>query len=246
MCEWVPQAGRLRLNEETWARMTTTGASVLDQIDAMLTSHDPAGQPLMVALSEGRLSRDELRVFASQYFHLIDALPRFVSTVHSVTTKHPAIRRTLLNVLMPLELTPPSIAELWLQTCAALGLFSDSVRSSDPTHSTAACLGDFEYLCQSGSAQGLAALYAWMVRLPLVCRAQKASLAEHYELAAGPGVQFFDVVGFQAESHARALRGALEALLNEYPEAGPASLDAARSAVIAVEGMYSGALSHAR
>lgn len=226
--------------------MTTTGASVINEIDEMLTSHDPAQQVLMVALAEGRLSRDELRVFASQYFHLIDALPRFVSTVHSVTTQHPAIRRTLLNVLVPLELKPPSIAELWLQTCAALGLFSDSVRTSEPTHATSACLSDFEYLCQSGSAQGLAALYAWMVRLPLVCRAQKASLAEHYDLMSGPGVQFFDVVGFQAESHARSLRGALEALLNEYPEAGLATIDSARSAVIAVEGMYSGALSYAR
>lgn len=223
-----------------------TSASVLDQIDDMLTSHHPAAQTLMVALSEGRLSRDDLRAFATQYFHLIDALPRFVSTVHSVTTQHPTIRRTLLNVLMPLELKPPSIAELWLQTCAALGLFSDSVRASEPTHSTAACLSDFEYLCQSGSAPGLAALYAWMARLPQVCRAEKQALAQHYDLGAGPGVQFFDVVGFQAESHARAIRGALETLLNDHPEAGPASIDAARSAVVAVEGMYSGALSAAR
>lgn len=226
--------------------MTTTGASVLEQIDAMLAENDPARQPVMTAISEGRLSRDELRAFACQYFHLVDALPRFVSTVHSVTIDHPAIRRTLLNILVPLELHPPSVADLWLQTCAALGLYSDSVRSSETTTSTAACLGDFEYLCQAGSAQGLAALYAWMSRLPRVCRTEQAALAKHYELTDGPGVQFFEVIGFQAESHTRALRGALSCMLEQYPEAGPAALDAARSAVIAVEGLYQGALASTR
>ena len=222
--------------------MTTTGASVLEQIDAMLAENEPGSQPLIAAIASGQLSRDELRTFAAQYFHLVDSLPRFVSTVHSVTVQHPAIRRTLLNVLVPLELNPPSIADLWLQTCAALGLFSDSVRASEPTHSTAACLGDFEYLCQSGTAQGLAALYAWMSRAPQLCRAGQTALATHYDLTDGPGVQFFEVVGFQSESHTRALRHALCTLLEQYPEAGPAALDSARSAVVAVEGLSRGAL----
>jgi pyrroloquinoline-quinone synthase len=221
-------------------------SSVLEQIDQLLAANDPSRQDVLVAMSHGTLSRDEVRAFASQYFHLLDALPRFVSTVHSVTIAHPAIRRTLLNVLVPLELHPPSVAELWLQTCASIGLFSDTVRSGEPTTSTAACLGDFDYLCQSGTAQGLAALYAWMSRLPRVCRIEQAALAEHYDLAAGPGVQFFEVVGFQAESHARALRNALDGLLRQYPEADVAALESARSAIIAVQGMYRGALAVAR
>lgn len=221
-------------------------SSVLEQIDQLLADNDPSRQDVLVAMSQGRLSRDEVRAFASQYFHLLDALPRFVSTVHSVTIAHPAIRRTLLNVLVPLELNPPSVAELWLQTCASIGLFSDTVRSSEPTQSTAACLGDFDYLCQSGTAQGLAALYAWMSRLPRVCRIEQAALAEHYDLASGPGVHFFEVVGFQAESHARALRNALDGLLRQYPDAEDAALESARAAVIAVQGMYRGALAVAR
>lgn len=226
--------------------MTTADASVLEQIDALLRDTDPSRQDVLVAMSQGALSRDEVRAFASQYFHLVDALPRFVSTVHSVTLDHPAIRRTLLNVLVPLELNPPSIADLWLQTCASIGLFSDSVRSGAPTASTAACLGDFDYLCREGTAQGLAALYAWMSRLPRVCRIEQAAMAEHYDLAGGPGVQFFEVVGFQAESHARALRVALAELLRQYPEAGTVAYDSARAAIVAVEGMYRGSLELAR
>ncbi len=222
--------------------MTTTSASVLAQIDELRSANDPAETPLLRAMAAGELSRDEVRAFAGQYFQLVDALPRFVSTVHSVTRDHPAIRRSLLNMLVPMELKPPSIADLWLQTCAALGLFSDSVRQAEPNVATSVCLGDFEYLCQSGCAQGLSALYAWVTRLPSSTRTMQVALAEHYDLASGPGVQFFEIVGFQAESHARALRASLAALLDEFPEAGPAALDAAHGAIRAVQGMYLGAL----
>lgn len=226
--------------------MITDRPGILEQIDTMLAEHDPARQPMLSMLADGRLSRDELRTFATQYYHLMEALPRFVSTVHSVTIDHLDIRRTLLNILVPLELNPPSIAEMWLHTCASIGLFSDSVRTSETTPATSVCLGDFDYLCREGSAQGLAALYAWMSRLPRVCRIEQTAFAEHYGLVEGPGVRFFEIAGFQAQSHTRALRGALTALLQEYPEAEPAAFDAARAAVAAVEGMYSGALSHSR
>jgi len=221
--------------------MTKSSVSTLERIDALIAESAAGSEPLLIALTNGKLSRDELRVFAGQYFHLIDSLPRFVSTVHSVTAD-PNWRRTLLNVLVPLELNPPSAADLWLQTCAALGLFSDTVRSSDPTTPTAACLGDFEYLCQSGSAQGFAALYSWMTRLPNVCRTAQSALAEHYELASGPGTQFFDDMAFQSQSHARALRAGLEQILTQYPEASEVAVHSAEAAIIAVKGMYHGAL----
>ncbi|MCW2921496.1 MAG: coenzyme synthesis protein family protein [Thermoleophilia bacterium] len=223
--------------------MTTTGTSVLEQIDALRSQNDPAETPLLRSMLAGELSRDEVRTFAGQYFQLVDALPRFVSTVHSVTIDHPTIRRSLLNMLVPMELNPPSIADLWLQTCAALGLFSDTVRRGQTNVATSVCLDDFQYLCQSGCAQGLAALYAWMSRLPSSTRAMQTALATHYDLTNGPGVQFFEVVGFQSESHCRALRGSLQALLDEFPEAGPSALDAADGAIRAVQGMYAGALS---
>ncbi|MBC7461667.1 MAG: hypothetical protein H7287_09930 [Thermoleophilia bacterium] len=225
--------------------MTSTTQEFVAEIDDAVSGSNPANEPLLAGLREGQLSRDQLRTFAAQYYHLVDALPRFVSTVHSVSP-NAKVRRTLLNVLMPLESTPPSISDLWLQTCAALGLFSDTVRASEPTPATAACLGDFEYLCRSGSAQGVAALYAWMSRMPAVYRVEQAALAEHYDLASGPGVQFFEAMQFQATSHARALRTALMVELDVYPEAGPAAMDAAVSAITAVKGLYAGALSGVR
>lgn len=223
----------------------SAGAAVLQQIDEFRSENTPSDVPLLRAMGSGELSRDDLRAFAAQYFHLVDSLPRFVSTVHSVTTKHPAIRRSLLELLVALELKPPSIADLWLQTCAALGLFSDSVREGEPSTPTAVCLADFEYLCQAGSAQGLAALYAWITRLPKSCRLMQAALEANYDLAGSPGIRFFEVVSLRAETHARALRSSLVTLLDEYPEAGPSALEAAYGATSAVMGMYAGALNAA-
>lgn len=224
--------------------MQTSDQSVREQVDARLAASDPATQPLLVAMAHGQLSRDELRVFAGQYFHLVNSLPRFVSTVHSVT-EDAHTRRTLLNVLVPLELNPPTPADLWLQTCAALGLFSDTVRSNEPTAPTAACLGDFSYLCQAGPVQGVAALLAWLNRIPVVCRLEQLAFAEHYGIASGPGIQFFEVACFQAQSHARALRGALDHLLAAQPGAATAALEAIDAAIVAVQGLYAGVLAGA-
>ena len=218
------------------------GAAAIARMDAFLAENSPVATPMLKAIETGALSRDELRAFATQYFHLVDALPRFVSTTHSVTIAHPKLRRMLLEVLMPMELQPPSVAELWLQTCASLGLFSDSVRSSDQNASTSVCLADFEYLCQSGCAQGLAALYTWMRRLPKACAMLRDGLAEHYDLAGGPGREFFDVVIFQFEAHARAIRAGLEGLIDEFPDSAEVAVDAVRGATRAAEGMYAGAL----
>jgi pyrroloquinoline-quinone synthase len=225
--------------------MTSENPTTIERIDALIDASDPASEPLIEALASGALSRDDLRVFAGQYFHVIDALPRFVSTVHSVTAD-PNWRRMLLNVLSPLELNPPSAADLWLQTCAAIGLFSDTVRSGEPTTATAVCLGDFEYLCQSGSAQGFAALYAWMGRLPRVCKALQQALADQYDIVSGPGVQFFEVLGFQGKQHARILRSGLVQILETYPQASDAAYHAADDAIRAVKGMYVGALAASR
>jgi pyrroloquinoline-quinone synthase len=225
--------------------MTSTTQAMVAAIDEAIVASNPAAEPLLHGLREGKLTRDDLRTFATQYFHLVDSLPRFVSTVHSVSMDA-NIRRTLLNVLVPLESSPPSISDLWLQTCAALGLFSDSVRASEPTASTAACLGDFEYLCHSGSVEGVAALYAWMSRMPHVYRVEQAALAEHYDLASGPGVQFFEAMSFQAHSHSRALRAALTVLLDQHPEAHANAMDAASSAITAVKGLYAGAFAAVR
>ena len=82
--------------------MTKASETVLARIDEVIGASDPASDPLLSAMSSGRLSRDELRAFASQYFHLVDALPRFVSTVLSVTLDAQT-RRSLLNVIVPLD-----------------------------------------------------------------------------------------------------------------------------------------------
>lgn len=216
-------------------------SEMIRQIDETIAATSPAHEPLFIAMSKGELPREGLRAFMREYYHLVDSLPRFVSMVHSHTSDH-AMRRALLEVLAALELKAPSIGELWLQTCSAMGLVSSDVRTNVPNLTTETCLSDFEYLCTESTVRGVAALYAWMSRLPMSCKVQQKALEEFYDLRSGPGVQFFNVMKLQSTSHARVLRSILHELLTQNPENATMALHAAESAIAAVRGSYAGTL----
>lgn len=211
--------------------------SLLHDLDQLIATQDPSTNPLIQAMTAGTLSRDDLRVFAAQFFHVVEAMPRMISCVHSVT---PSLehRRSLLHMLVAAELHDPTVADLWLRTCAALGASSDEIRSAHPTRATAACVGDFEYLCKQGSIQGIAALYAFLSALTPLCRVQQPALAQHYGVRSGPGVQYFEIVGFQAASHARALRRVLVQAVGDDTYAAAEATAAARAALVAFDGLH--------
>ena len=209
-------------------------------IDELCDASSLVEHPLIAAWGEGTLNRDELRAFATQYYHHIEAFPRYVSTVHSITPDA-LTRRALLEVLWSAESRTPTAADLWLQTCAALGLFSDSVRSAQCTPTTEACTNDFFYLCQSSTVSGLAALYAWSRQLPATCKVQCEALKQEYGMNSGPGLEFFEVCGYSGAAHAQSLRVALKHSICNAESAREAT-GAADAAMTALRGMFSGAI----
>lgn len=212
----------------------------LAAIDQAIDEGALAAHPLVTAWAEGQLSRDDLRAFATQYYQHLNALPRYVSTVHAGCDDL-QIRRTLLELLTVIEATSPTVSELWLQSCAALGLFSDSVRQATSTTATQACINDFVYLCQSGTAQGLAALYTYVRQIPQVARLQRQGLIDHYGMTQGPGIEVFDVRSYRAGVHAGHLREALVRAI-DCDDMAREALGATDAALTALRGMFSGAM----
>ena len=174
-------------------------------IDEVVAARELQDHPFMLAWSGGDLSRDDLRAFAGQFFHLVDALPRCVSRIHA-STADVRLRRPLVGILTALDGQPPTPADLWLQTCASLGLFSDSVRSAPIAAGAEQCLFALSRVASSGPVEGLAALYALLRGMPVICRLQREALNAHYGMHGGPGLAFFDSFGYQADAHTRTLR----------------------------------------
>lgn len=213
---------------------------IVQSIDEVAAEGALASHPFIDAWQAGTLSRDDLRAFATQYFHHVESFPRYVSALHS-RTDDAATRRVLVDVLADLERRTPTLSDLWLQTCAAVGLFSDSVRRAERTHPTEACVNDFFWLCQEGTVSGLAALYVALRQVPAACRAQSAALIDHYGVNSGPGLEYFDVAAYAAGHHAQMLRDAMAALIASDDLAREAT-GAANAAVTALRGLFAGAM----
>lgn len=210
-------------------------------LQAIATACEATGlesHPFVTAWIAGELSRDELRAFAPQFYALVDAWPRIVSSTHSITPD-PAVRRQLVRVLQALDAAPPTAADLWLQTCSALGLFSDTVRAAEPSHATEACINDFTYLASHTPTSGVTALIVLARELRMLCRRVRPGLI-HAGLETGPGATFFDVVSYTAEIQERTLTSAL-ALEARDEHATAEIADAARTSSIALRGMFDSA-----
>jgi pyrroloquinoline-quinone synthase len=210
----------------------------LAAIDEATDAEALLAHPFLVGWRDGKLTRDDLRAFATQYFHMVASFPRMASTVHSIT-RDASIRRTLVSLLDAVELRTPTPTDLWLQTCASIGLFSDSVRQAECTNATEACLNDFFYLCQQSPASGLATLNAWLRMQPTLCRMQGEALVDHYGMHAGPGLAFFESYGYLASNHTPALRMSLERAIDGNDAARDAR-GAAEAAAVALRGMCAG------
>ncbi len=216
----------------------TTVESAITTIDELADGAGAARHPLMSAWADGTLTRDDLRVFATQYYQQLAAFPRMLSMAHAHSLDL-EIRRSLLRVLESVEGGSPTLSELWLQTCAYLGLFSDTVRASSGSAATRACLGDFFYLCSSSTPSALAALYTCLQQQPALCRMQREALMRHYGMDSGPGLQYFEVREYIGDSHARTIRDALMRSIRSADDEREAQA-AAEASVAAMRGMYDG------
>ncbi len=176
-------------------------------IDAASERHDLERHQVLLSWAQGTIDREALREFAPQLYLLLNVWPRLVSAAHSISDDR-SVRRELVAALHALEGANPSPAEIWLQTCSALGLFSDSVRSAQPTQATEACINDLTYLAGSSSAAAVASLMMFAKNIRTVCRAAQRGAASLH-LTDGPGAAFFDVVSYTAEIQERGLRSAL-------------------------------------
>ena len=76
--------------------------------------------PFYQAWSMGKLTVEDLQVYARQYYAHVNAFPRYVSATHA-NCDHLPSRQVLLDNLMDEERGPENHPELWLRFVEGLG-----------------------------------------------------------------------------------------------------------------------------
>ncbi|MEX2238220.1 MAG: CADD family putative folate metabolism protein [Dehalococcoidia bacterium] len=166
---------------------------LLQRLDSAIAERGMLKHPFYVAWSQGRLTREMLKDYACQYYHLESSFPRMVSAVHS-NTPDLGVRQHLLENLVDEEQGDENHPALWLRFARALGATDDDVLNVDVLPSTRAAIDTMTGICRDKPYQeGMAALYAYESQIPEVARVKIDGLNRFYGMDDPEEYKFFSV-----------------------------------------------------
>ncbi|HEX4581047.1 MAG TPA: CADD family putative folate metabolism protein [Acidobacteriaceae bacterium] len=209
-------------------------------LDARIARYDLLQHPFYQAWSKGELTHDELREYASEYWHHVAAFPTYLSALHARLEDAP-LRRTVLENLADEEGLPAGRAhsDLWMDFAAGMGADSAAVRARTVQPETAALIGHFRGAMQASPASALASLYTYESRVPAIARTKAEGLKQHYG-ADTATARYFTLHQTADVHHANVWRAAIQAELAAHPEDADAALDAAEKTAAALWNTLSG------
>jgi len=200
------------------------------ELDARIARYDLLAHPFYQAWSAGKLTREHLRAYALEYFHLVAAFPTFLSALHC-RLHDGQLRRAVLRNLAEEEVEGRAYTDMWMDFAEGLGLSPNQVRRGQPGAPHRHLIEQFyRSASQDSPAQVLAVIYAYASQVPQICGENARALLQHYGADAST-CGYFVLHTYAGVRHATVWRSELVRLLgrNEQMEA-PALESAGRAA----------------
>ena len=164
---------------------------LLDRLHRHISRRSLLSHPFYQDWKAGKLTLDDLRLYAGQYYHFEAGFPRFLSAIHS-RCPDTAVRQSILNNLWDEEHGGENHLALWLNFCAGLGMSHHEMKPDPVQPRTQALLDTYGDICFNRSFQeGLAAIYAYEVQLPEIATEKLAGLLDRYGIASQQALSFF-------------------------------------------------------
>jgi len=187
----------------------------LTLIDRQIAKKHLLTHPFYLAWARGELCKEALSDYAQQYYHHVAAFPTYLSAVHAKCEDQVA-RKHILSNLIDEEAGEPNHPELWLQFAEALCLSRDEVRAAERQPETTVLIETFRDVCgKNGTADGLAALYAYESQIPSVSESKIDGLKKHYGFNDPTDYEYFSVHVEADRKHSAAERAMLEEYVTE-------------------------------
>jgi pyrroloquinoline-quinone synthase len=189
-----------------------------DKLEKTIDAHSLLKHPFYQAWQAGKLSFEDLRCYARQYYPHVAHFPRYVSAVHS-NCSDIAVRQQLLENLIEEERGSENHPELWLRFAEGIGVPRSEVFSASIQPETKECVEIFTALSQDENAQvGLAGLYAYESQLPAICRTKLQGLSDFYGINDERTRAFFKIHQTADVWHSKEERDMLVALAKTESE----------------------------
>lgn len=186
--------------------------------------------------SEGKLTKEELKDYSAQYYHHVDAFPRYISATHSLCEDIKS-RQFLLENLNDEESGDKHHPELWLQFAEGMGASREEVKQAELLPETKNLIETFFKLSRSSYAEGLGALFAYEQQVPEVAASKIDGLKKFYGIQDERTLEFFNVHLKADVYHSQTCAELLESL---SPEEQTRARNAAESASSVLWGFLDG------
>lgn len=212
-----------------------TSAEFFDHLKTRVAKYDLLCHPFYKAWSAGELTRNDLRAYAQDYYHHVEAFPSYLAAF-SLRLEEGDLRRAVLANMCDekgagggsgKDAVPHS--ELWLDFAEGMG----STRNLDwhaPLAEVQELVGHFHRVATEGSPEeALAAFYAYESQVPRVAQEKERGLRMMYG-ADDKTCGYFTLHATADVYHSRVWRGQLEKRIAADPQTTDASLNAAENA----------------
>ncbi|MEJ0062701.1 MAG: CADD family putative folate metabolism protein [Alphaproteobacteria bacterium] len=195
------------------------------QLDALHLLKHPFYRDWM----EGKITQDQLKDYACQYYKHVDAFPRYLGAIHS-NCENAQHRREILENLNDEEGVTygTSHPDLWLQFAEGMGASREDAESAEARPAIKNVMDTFFRHARSSFHEGLGALYAYEAQVPEVAESKIKGLQEQYGVTDEKTLQFFEVHKTADVHHRHVLKNILDSLPEKQKqEAASAAKEAA-------------------
>jgi pyrroloquinoline-quinone synthase len=216
-----------------------TRQSFFQELDSRIARYDLLCHPFYKAWSAGELTRDDLREYAAQYYHHVNAFPTYLAEF-GIRLDEGELRRSVLANMSDEKggediFGQPERAhsELWLDFAEGMGA-ERSLRGHAPIPEVKQLIQHFSQVAREATPEeALAAFYAYESQVPRVAREKERGLRERYG-ADAKTCAYFTLHTTADVHHAAVWRRQLEKRLNANPQAAPRALEAGEAAARAL------------
>ena len=216
-----------------------TTADFLKQLEARIEQYDLLCHPFYKAWSAGQLTRDDLREYAQDYYHHVEAFPSYLAAL-ALRLEDGELRRSVLANMRDeagnrdqtgRDAVPHS--DLWLDFAEGMG----STRNLEwhyPVAEIQALIRHFSRMANERSPEeALAAFYAYESQVPRIAGEKERGLREMYG-ADDKTCGYFSLHATADVYHANVWRTQLVKRIESNPTMAETALDAAENAAHAL------------
>jgi pyrroloquinoline-quinone synthase len=216
-----------------------TATQFFRELDARIAKYDLLCHPFYKAWAAGELTRDDLREYAQDYYHHVEAFPTYLAEL-GIRLEDGELRRAVLANLCDEKgaedlFGEPATAhsELWLDFAEGMGAGRD-LRGHQPLAEIQDLMNFFHGVAERGTPEeALAAFYAYESQVPRVAQEKARGLQEMYD-ADEKTRGYFMLHATADVYHAQVWRRQLGKRLEANPQTAEKTLAAAESAAKAL------------